>query len=297
MAAHGYNILRTDDYPHGLRYLRLWDIGVTWANVNPAPDVYDWTRLDQTLEIARTNGTANFLYVLGMTPQWAARNPNTTHHAPWIGPGSSSPPFDMKLWEKYVWNVATRYKGRIQFYQVWNEPQLKEFWDDYSTIHILATMTKRAKSIINRIDPAAKIVAAPVLPRPTSGGMLRARRYLTALKSDGWPVDIYACHIYPEKDLGPARWRDLAKHVQGSLTAIQAPRKPLWVTETNYNLMGGPLPDSKIPAYIEKTNEHAENLGIRRIYWYGYGVHSNPQLFGIPFTRDSIGTQTLTRYL
>lgn len=294
---HGYQILSLDEYPANCKYLRLWDIGVTWAHVNPAPDSYDWSRLDKVLEVARASGTNDFLYVLGMTPQWAAINPNTTHHAPWIGPGTSSIPADLATWDKYVWNVATRYKGIIQFYQVWNEPQLRDFWDDYTKISVLGEMTKRAKSIIRKVDPDARIVAAPVLPRPSSGGMKKAMKYLTALKDNKWPVGVLTAHIYPEKGKGPDRWKEMLISVQDGLKAIEAPKRSLWITETCYNLLGGPIPESFIPEYIDKTHAYGKALGVKRTYHYAYGTHSNPMAFGIPFTKDSAGTLAMSKYL
>lgn len=295
---HGMGFLSNHEYPFGYRTIRLWDIGVTWKDVNPAEDVWDWSKLDETVLLGEVSGAKDITYVLGMTPLWAAKNKNADHFAPWIGQGSNSIPAKMEYWEKYVWNVATRYRGRIHNYQIWNEPQLKEFWHDYSKIDVLARMTKRAKSIIGRIDPQAKIVAAPILPRPSSGGVRRGSRYLRELKKVKWPVDAFSCHVYPEVRMGPRRWKQLVLNVQNALDALDAPNKPLWVTETNYNLMGGELKSGpKIRRYIRKTNSYANKLGVEKIHWYAYGTHSNPQVLGIPFNHGTKGEIALRNYL
>jgi beta-glucosidase/6-phospho-beta-glucosidase/beta-galactosidase len=34
----------------------------------------------------------------------------------------------MDYWRTFVRAVATRYKGQIEAYEIWNEPNLKMFW-------------------------------------------------------------------------------------------------------------------------------------------------------------------------
>lgn len=294
---HGFNFLNPNEYPQGSSHIRLWDVGVTWKDVNPLPDTWNWSRLDYLVELAEKNGSKDICYVLGMTPLWAAKNPESDHFAPWIGPGSNSTPKRLEDWDKYVWNVATRYRARIKYYQVWNEPQLKEFWHDISDLEFLARMTKRAKKLINRIDPDAKIVAAPVLPRPSSGGLRRGSRYLNELKKLNWPVDAFSCHVYPEPRMGPARWGRLVQNVQEGLEILGAPDLPLWVSETNFNLLNGMIKSKrKIKRYIYQTNKSANKLGVERVYWYAFGTHSNPKTFGIRFTTNSVGFNAVREF-
>lgn len=300
MTLHGFNLLDPlNYYPEiPVKHLRLWDCGVTWKDINPAPDIFDYSRLTSIIDKARSHGVQSFTLVLGMTPQWAARNPNQGHFAPWIGPGSNSLPKNMSDWDKYVTKTVQRYKGIIKYYQIWNEPQLAEFLFPIMDMYDLAEMTKRAYRIIKSIDPSAKIVAAPVLPRPSSGGMRRASRYLNCLADKDWPVDIYSCHIYPEAHMGPKRYKTLVSRVKSQLEYMNAPKKPLWITETNYNLLHGPLKSKlMVNRYISQTDKICKELGVSRIYWYAYGVHSNPKVFGIIFNQTSAGTQYLKRLL
>lgn len=296
MTQHGFSALSPlTDYPAiPIKHLRLWDCGVTWRDVNPEQGVWDYSRLDDIVATAEAHGTTTLTYVLGMSPLWAAGNPSNPYAAPWIGKASNSLPTDTAAWDAYVWNTATRYKGRIKFYQVWNEPQLREFMYPYTQIDRLGFLTRRAWTIINKVDPDARIVSAPVLPRPTSGGMKKATAYLASLKKYGWPVDIYSAHIYPEIGTDPTRWKMLAQYWKDGLRTQKAPLKPLWVTETNYNLMGGPLATKALVSrYITLTDRYANDMSIVKVVWYCYGVHSNPALLGIRFTKNSQGTATL----
>lgn len=294
MAIHGLGVLGTGDWPAAAPMARLWDLGVTWADLNPAPDRFDFDRLDHVVATAEDNDTRTLLYVLGSTPTWAAKEPALGGHAPWLPPGSNSAPTSLDTWDAYVTTTVRRYAHRIRSWQVWNEPQLRWFWG-HDTYGRLAEMTRRARAIIKAHDPGLRVISAPVLPRPSSGGMARGRKYLEALAVKGWPVDVHAAHLYPEAGYGPPRWRQLAQSWRRGLIEARAPRLPHWVTETNYNLGHGPLPAATCADWVAKTNRIADAEGIARVLWYAHGRHSDSRLLGIPFTVDSPGTAALAR--
>lgn len=263
-----------EDWPADVQGIRLWDQQVTWRDVNPERGVYQWDRLDAL--VAKAHGK-HVTYVIAGTPAWAAMHAQQGHFAPWIGPGSNSQPRDVDDFNEFVWHLATRYKDRIHVYEVWNEPQLVEFWFPYNpaTLSLLARMTQRAHHTIHLCDPGAEVLAASVLPRPSSGGMKRARKYLAALKSRGWPVDGYTCHIYPEPGSNPMRWAWLLTQVMVALTALRAPRrKHLLVTETYIDLKGpyrGDAATRKCVTAIYRAR------GKRQVVWYGW---NRPDLEG-----------------
>jgi len=58
-------------------------------------------------------------------------------------------------------------------------------------------MTQRAYSTIKSINPDALVISSPMLPRASSGGMTKAQKYLDAIQSNGWNVDAFATHVYP----------------------------------------------------------------------------------------------------
>lgn len=297
MTIHGMHVISPElgGCTAPVRHYRIWDSGCTWRHINTAPEVYDWSRLDYVIQQAQAAGADNFLYVLGATPQWLAREPQLPHYAPWLGPGSNSAPYDMDQWDQFVAELVTRYAGVIGSYQIWNEPQLKDFWG-YDNWTVLATMTARAAPLIRNLG--AKVVSGPVLPRPSSGGMNRGGKYLQALKVRGWPVDIFAAHMYPEPGRTPGRWREYAEDWRYGLQELGAPARPRWVTETNMNLLGPsqPLSDAAIQDYMPRIDQICKDNDIFKVYWYAWN-HQDPSLLGIPFTPSSQGTATLTQLL
>ncbi len=68
-------------------------------------------------------------------------------------------PYSVDEFNKFVWNLSARYAGRIQYYEIWNEPQLSDFLYPYTSeeLNCLATMTSRAYSTIKSNDPNAMV--------------------------------------------------------------------------------------------------------------------------------------------
>lgn len=270
----GLNITDVMDpfWPKEMTHYRIWDAGAAWCQIHTGPRTYNWNQLDLIMAKA---GDRHITYVVGGCPQWLAKYPNNPHPASWLGAGSNSMPYDVDVFNEFIWHLATRYKGRINAYEIWNEPQLPDFMFPYTDAecHTLARMTKRAYSTIKTIDPEAAVLAASVLPRATSGGMVKARKFLTALKEKGWPVDIMTCHIYPEVGTGAKRWKNMLQDVSSTMDVMGAPNR-LWITETAYGLLGPIIPDDKAKQLVEDTYE-ATN---RFIFWYAW---NRPDLGGM----------------
>lgn len=254
-----------DAIPAEVTHLRLWDCGVHWGAIHTAPGVYDWGRLDALM--SRAEGK-HITYVIAGCPRWLAKYPDQPHFAPWLGPGSNSMPSNQDIANEFFWNLATRYAGRIKAYEMWNEPQLADFlypWNQTER-NALAQLTKRAYSTIKKVDPAALVLAASVLPRESSGGMTKGKKYWDALAAKGWPVDAFTCHIYPEVGYWAPRWKDMLDNVTSTLRLMDPPTSKLWITETLLGLLGPELTDAAALDKAVKTIYEGD--GNRFIYWY-----------------------------
>ena len=269
----GLTFTSSTGWPAETTHIRLWDVGVTWRDIHTAPGTFDWTRLDMLVAQA---GGRHLTYVIGATPRWLAKDPNTTNAATWLGPGSNSMPWSMTYATEFVSALVTRYKGRIAAYEVWNEPQLVPFltpWDA-ATRNALASLTQIAKGIISTTDPAAYCLSGAILPRPSSGGITRAGLYLDALAAKGWPIDGFTTHIYPEEGQGVDRWTWMLAQARTAIAA--APKQRLWVTETNYGVPSPTtIPDAQTPALIDGAMAAA---GKSAVWWYAW---QRPDLGGI----------------
>ena len=271
-------------------WVRLWDCGVTWKDIHLSKDNYDWSRLDYLVNLYSDR---KIVYVACATPLWLAENPKAPHYAPWLGPGTNSLPRYIDEWNKFIWNLATRYKGKIDVYEIWNEPQIPDFMYPYTRKNRfrLAKMTKRAYRTIKSIDSKSLVLSPSVLPRKSSGGMKRGRKMLYALKRKGWPVDGIACHIYPETGTGALQWRGMYDEVFRYCRKNKAPGK-IWVTETNFNLLGFTPSDSQSKIILRKL---ASTMGIDNIKIFWYSWNQSSEIGGLDISENSASWEEIKK--
>ena len=249
--------------------LRLWDNGTAWSQIELEPGVYKWDNLEGILANAESKGMSEILMVLGTTPEWNAKKISPDDYPQ---PGAASSLKDPKAWDAWVTEVATRYKGRINAYQIWNEANLKNFWN--GTPEEMADLTKRAYDIIKKIDPEALVVSASPSTRLTASFNKFFPAYLEALAAKDWPIDVVAIHTYPTANGDPVARGAVIEATQAALTAAGAPELPLWDTELNYGLAGpGDLPKQDIvgvdaAGWVVRTYIDDLRYGIERSYWY-----------------------------
>ncbi len=60
------------------------------------------------------------------TPEWAAQRIDPVNF--YYDGGTASDVEQLSYWRDWVRAVATRYKGQITSYQIWNEANLSSFW-------------------------------------------------------------------------------------------------------------------------------------------------------------------------
>ena len=246
--------------------LRLWDTRTTWAMLEPVQGQYNWNVLDGQIAQAKQNNVSDFVLVLSGTPEWAASGP-APDSAAWIGPNSASPPKSDADWVAFITATATKYKGIVKNYQIWNEPNSPLFWQ--GTPDQLAHLIVLAKKTIRKIDPAAKIIA----PGPISSekvSPLAGRQWWNALADAGWPVDVVTLHVYPSPKQGLDGFTSMVNKGKNAIIAAGW-TGPIWVTEVSYvDRDGKPIPPQLSRELVAKSYWSAWNLGIKRMYWYAW---------------------------
>ncbi len=131
-------------------WVRLLDAcGVThWNVVEPEKGKWAWERtrwLDEAIETYRNAGL-KILGLLFRTPLWASSGDSVNH-----------PPKDLEAWRTYVRSVAQHFKGRIDAYEVWNEPYGLSLFTGKEDLYL--QMTRIAFEELRKVDPQVKVVA------------------------------------------------------------------------------------------------------------------------------------------
>ena len=126
--------------------IRLWDMGVTWAEIERSPGVYDFSRLDQVVRAAMARKVEVTL-VLGITPAFYGVSTNVNNDTV------------RAAYRAYVRATMERYrnfegKGRgIQYYQVWNEMNVVNFWTGNFTD--MGKLSQIVTQVRNTVDGGA----------------------------------------------------------------------------------------------------------------------------------------------
>jgi len=153
---------------------RLWDTHTTWAQLEPEKGNWDWRMLDRTVALAESHGV-EVLYTMGRTPRWASARPAQMGRNPNAEPGGMAEPKNLEDWRNYVRTVATRYKGRIKAYEIWNEPNLENFYSGTpeAMVDLAPRATPQRMQAVEVIDLLASGSGAM---RETSGAVVETLR-------------------------------------------------------------------------------------------------------------------------
>jgi hypothetical protein len=257
-----------------------------WRGLQPNRGLWDFSALDKAIELATDNGV-EVLLTLGQTPTWAAARPDEVVPN---GPGASSEPADLSDWENYVRTVATRYKGRIKNYELWNEPRFREV-DPYRVIagftgsaRQMVAMARIAKKVLAEIDPSARL-SSPAI----DAGFTGLPRVKAWLKAGGGDVsDVFAYHFYLRP---PERMPELYRQLRKILDTNGQSGKELWNTESGYFVVNPEQPiapqwpgsdyvfakvltPDELAAYVVRAHVLTAAAGLDRFYWYSWDIRN-----------------------
>jgi hypothetical protein len=246
---------------------RLWDSQVRWPDLEPTKGQWRFDLLDKYLALAEAHHT-QVLLPLGVTPHWASAQPDMK--SGWQQPGLTAEPRDMEDWRDFVRHVATHCKGRVQAYEIWNEPNLKQYW--VGSTDELVALTREAHDIIKQVDPNVLIVS----PAATTGsGVNWLNEFLS--KGGSQYVDVVGFHFYvfpqpPEAMVG------LIQRVRQTMASNGVGGKQLWGTEAGW-VEPKPFPSEELgAAYLARAFVLSWAAGVDRLYWYAWDNHEGVSL-------------------
>lgn len=111
------DILRDVSDRLGFEWIR---VDFDWFRIEPDEGRFDWRDTDRVVETAWSRGL-EILATIAYTPSWASSRPGA--------PTIADPPASPALWTGFVREAVRRYRNRIRYWQLWNEPNLTEFWN------------------------------------------------------------------------------------------------------------------------------------------------------------------------
>ncbi|MCC6337369.1 MAG: beta-galactosidase [Myxococcales bacterium] len=238
----------------GVRSARL---DFNWFDFEPQQGQFTWGYLDTVMMNARTNGLSIYATV-AYTPQWASSVPSCTQ----FGPNETAKcenkrPANVQDWTNAVTQVVTRYRGQVECWGIWNEPNLRTFFDGNQD-QFVNEIFLPAAAAIRAADPGGKI-CGPELAGLTASSNWNGNQGTCAFGQcirNGWErdlgqllqrvgshIDIITHHVYKAdgagvmqalldgETVGGLLTHDSLKHV---IEANGGANKEVWLTETGW---------------------------------------------------------------
>jgi hypothetical protein len=181
---------------------------VEWHTIEHGPGNFEWVHLDRAVEACDAFGFELLLSV--------------THAPDWTRTSEleSGPPADYAEFGRFMGQLATRYRGRVAAYELWNEPNLAREWrgDTLDSGRFVALVAEGAQGV-RAADPDALVISGAPAVTGINDGVTAVddRVFLRGMYEAGiagW-VDGIGAHPYGFANPPDESWQNTA-HVSSS---------------------------------------------------------------------------------
>ncbi len=249
-------------------------IDLNWFQAEPKEGMHDWTLFDNLIDGARARGQ-RVLAVLSYTPAWASAGNKDGKRADNDVPRPG-------FYEKFVRAAVERYRDRVEHFELWNEPNLEEFFEGTPQQYV-DLILKPGADAVHAACPSCKTIA----PDVATVGDQYALWMKTTLELAKDKIDIVSGHVYAgfpkyPGDTAPNFFAKLESHrilrlpdgtvvyedplsLRESMIKYGAANKPFWLTETGEKAKyGDAAAMDKQAVYTRKVLESM----LTRSWWH-----------------------------
>jgi hypothetical protein len=235
----------------GLPWIR---VDFDWFRIQPERDTFSWEALDRVVQGAFARGL-QVLAVLSYTPAWASSNP--------ASPRISDPPAQVSFWTDFVRATVERFSSRVQHWQFWNEPNIREFWSG-SMVQYRTQILEPAAAVARSIDAALRVVS------PGLANLRDWRDWFREIMRAKASIDVVNHHNYADSgrdailDLGRDRPRQPSLRTLIREQGVED--RPFWLTETGRRSDAGNQPEY----YEDVLIVLQEEAWVHRLFFFHY---------------------------
>ncbi|MBE2266805.1 MAG: hypothetical protein IAE80_01150 [Anaerolinea sp.] len=160
-----------------------------WEDIELAPGEYDFSRAESLLTALEAKNL-RVVARLSDSPDWT--------HPGLSGDFVDAPPDDFALFGQFCGALAARFRGRIDAYQIWNEPNLSREWGNRTPDAAgYVALLRVCSAAIRAADPDAILISAGLAPTGTYDTTAHPDDvYLQAMYDAGFQqyVDVVGMH-------------------------------------------------------------------------------------------------------
>lgn len=182
-----------------------------WSGIERKQGEWSFDQLDATVQMAEEAGI-KILPILDYDVAWAS--PAYQH---------------LDLWREYVRRVVARYRDRIRYWEVWNEPNLQGAWRDKPDAANYTKLLEATYREIKAIDPGLTVLSGGFAGIPWD--------YIEGIYAAGGGAFFDAMNIhpyrYPTRPEQGKLYEDIER-LRGIMASHGDQDKPIWITEIGW---------------------------------------------------------------
>jgi hypothetical protein len=299
-----------------------WDrFDFAWPRLEPANDQWDQGVLrayDEVVDALHQGGIENIVGILLWTPDWAAtsgqrgmtlpgleQRPSGWYAptsgrlaAPFVASAASSPPQGLFLpwndpdnhWGDFVYHIVSRYRDRVKYWEMWNEPEWNYFWTGTSTDY--AQLLKVGYQATKAACPDCKVLFGGLHYWANQNYF---RWVLYQLNQDpkasqnNYFFDIMSVHLYSRS----STIYDEVLKIRAGMVTFNTGDHPIWLTETGVPVWNDATVDpdpvkydyaatqNEAAAYVIQSYANAWASGVERYFFFRAHDADMGEYFGL----------------
>jgi len=210
----------------GISWVR---VDILWSDIEPQPGKFSFDKYDRIVNLLYKN-RIHVLAILHYSTDWASSC------GKW-----NCPPKDNALFVNYTVKVIDRYKDKIKFWEIWNEPDSSVYWQPQDGLKSYCALLKDIYIAAKKIDPDCKIL---------NGGLANGLVSVNKLYDNGAKdyFDILNIHFFetpvnPKAILAVQAYPKLVRKI---MKRNGDSEKKIWITEIGCPGVKTKEPSSKL---------------------------------------------------
>ena len=297
-----------------------WDrFDFSWPNIETTNNNWNFGAYDTLVDDLHAAGMENLVGILLWTPDWASSvgapgglGAFSSDQRPfgWYAPtprvastlratsAASAPPQGLYLswddpgnhWGNYVYTVVSRYKDRVEYWEMWNEPEWDYFWTGTSTDY--AQLLKIGYQATKAACPDCTVLFGGLHYWANTSYY---RWVLSTLNDDptasqnNYFFDVMSVHLYSRS----SSIYDEVANIRSGMTTYNVGDHPIWLTETGVPVWDDGLVDpdpskydyaatqDEAAAYLIQSYANAWASDVERYFFFRTHDSDMSEYFGL----------------
>lgn len=253
----------------GIKWIRC---DFSWLRLEPFQNQFEYEKHDLIVQECEKRGLS-LVGVLGYTPEWAQ-----PENGDW-----NSPPANIDFFAQYVRRTVERYKGQVEHWEIWNEPNFSDYWVPQDDLKTYGVLLKKSYVAAKAANPKCQILLGG-LTADVEKDLQQV--YQLGLKDF---FDIVNIHFIKDPFVPDIEWifTGSIDVIHETMSQYGDQEKPIWITELgcpgvkkgahtmNWDLGRNPTEEEQAE-FLRKTLTTLLNQGkVQKVFWAFFQDTSN----------------------